>query len=348
MNKFKRVSAAVLAGMLLLATTGLSYALGIGQPSSRAILGERLSVTIPVRIEVNESLDNRCLAADVYFGDDKLPPEDIEVALLPGWTAERTITVHTNRVIHEPVVTVYLIAGCQPQITRKFVAFADPPGMAPTLPATGASRDSSLVAQVPLGASDRSAIKATRPTRSANATDAPEPKVRKTPAAGVKVRPSAPEKAASPSAANASKGSASAGSALAQAPSLSITPGKDSASSGASRQDAPPAATGAGRLVLDASDIEVVNLPGLRMTSNLLGVMAGDNASPEVLAHRAAAAALWRALNASPEDMARDQLRVAELEQRLASLQAEAKQSREANVALQARLAQAEGRRWLT
>jgi pilus assembly protein FimV len=114
-----------------------AWSLGFGRPVSRAILGESFSVTVPVRLESAETLDAECLAADVFFGDDKLASSAIKTVLLPGQGAERTVRVSTTALINEPVVTLYVVAGCKAKVTRKFVAFADPPMVAPASVAQG-------------------------------------------------------------------------------------------------------------------------------------------------------------------------------------------------------------------
>ena len=125
MNKFKRGSAAVLAGLMLWMVSGTSFGMGLGRPVSRAILGDTLTVSVPVRLEPGEDLSPECIKADVYFGDDKLPSAAIQTQLKTspapvGRTPEAVIQIRTTTLINEPVVTVYVVAGCQTRLTRKF------------------------------------------------------------------------------------------------------------------------------------------------------------------------------------------------------------------------------------
>ena len=123
---------------------GASWALGLGKPSTRAVLGETLRLTVPLRLEPGEQVADDCVSAEVYFGDDKLAGTVVSAQVVPvsGSAAEaarggaRTLLIRTTALINEPVVTVYLSAGCQARITRKFVALADPPSdMTPLAPA---------------------------------------------------------------------------------------------------------------------------------------------------------------------------------------------------------------------
>ncbi|MDE2400685.1 MAG: hypothetical protein KGL90_03370 [Burkholderiales bacterium] len=284
-------------------------------------------MSVPIRLDAGDDVANECLAADVYFGDDKLPKEDAQVVLMPGWGEERTIRLMTTKVIDEPVVTVYLVAGCSAKITRKFIAFADPPGAVPSV-AVDAGNVVPPTASYSGGPAKVSVGGLSIDTGSA----AQEPPVGGAPKLATNHRGKKVPKAMA-SVATHTGGSSAAP--LAGAPSMLLSP-KDHAR--ASESKAPAGE----RLVLDTADLDATNLPNLRMSSAMLSAAAGDNASPEVQAQRAAAAALWRAVNASPEQFERDRQRMQELEQRLVQLQQESTKNRATTAALEARLQQAE------
>lgn len=334
MNKFDRVLAAVLTGAALLAMSGAAHSLGYGRPSSRAILGEKLSVSVPLRLEAGDNVSNECLAADVYFGDDKLPGLDIQAVLMPDVNADgdRVIRVTTRRVIDEPVITLYLAAGCGAKITRKFVAFADPPSMA--TPVVQSAMDeapasySAKPGRVTLGGYS---IETGGTTIAAALVDEEA------------VRPKS--KRRDKAAAAGSAAAASGAETLKGAPSFALAkPAKvNEAGSGASARDKDTAkAPAGGRLMLDPVDTEIVGLPGLRMSADLLGQAPSETPSAEVLERRAAAAALWMILNASPDQIYRDRQRLKELEQRLATMQQDADKARLAALDMQARVRRAE------
>jgi hypothetical protein len=98
-----------------------------------------------------------------------------------------------------------------------------------------------------------------------------------------------------------------------------------------------------GRLVLDPVEADAMFTPALRMSSALGAAASADDAT--VRARREAAAAVWLALNATPEQMALDRQRLQALEQRLAQLQQEGARARADGLALQtqAQHAQAQG-----
>lgn len=342
MNNFKRVSAAVSAGMTLLCASGASYSLGFGQPSSRAILGDTLRVTVPLRLDAGEEIANECMAADVFFGEDKVSARAVFTEVLAGASSEHAVLrVSTSALINEPVVTVYLAAGCKSRITRKIVALADPPALgkaASEAPATSDVGDAVQVVSLPVA-----------------------PTISQPGALPAVPRATGPKRAGAHRAESAAP--------LAGAPSLMVNnvlatsetglPSSSSSSSGkraarkaaASKGKAVVAAKDAGaRLLLDPVEADAMFVPELRMTPTMGAAATAEDTSPDVLLRRQAAAALWLAMNATPEQLARDHQRLQDLEQRLAQLKQEGEKSRQVVAALQVRASKAEaagGGAWL-
>lgn len=356
MNNFKRVSAVVLAGWALCAVPCKSYGLGFGHASTRAILGDTLKMSLPLRLEPGEDITNECLAADVYFGDDKIAPKFIYTEVLPGRDAgERTLRVNSTVAINEPVITVYLVAGCQSRVTRKIVAFPDPPTVAANSPlAEPSSSDVSEAIQsatlpVVKPVSPRSVLGSTvlPASSSSSLSSSSSP---------------APTSSRKPSRAERRQASREAASSRAAMPSMMVSTDvagkvspKDKGKDKTARKQAQrgkagkPDAGDAGRLVLDPVDADAMVIPDLRMTGTLGDADQAQAQTPDVQARRDAAAALWLALNASPEQMLRDRQRLQELEQRLTQLKQEGEQMRQNVATLQARVQQAEsavGGKW--
>ncbi|TAK94369.1 MAG: hypothetical protein EPO09_09895 [Aquabacterium sp.] len=354
MNNFKRVSAAVSAGMTLLCASGASYSLGFGQPSSRAILGDTLRVTIPLRLEAGEEIANECTAADVYFGDEKVQAKAIFTEVMPGATAERAVLrVSTSALINEPVVTVYLAAGCKSRITRKVVALADPPGLSMAGNESAATADVGEVVQsasLPVaqvisppgvlsaamaGAQPGSVGRGTSKRRGGKPGEAASP-LEKAPSMVVNHVMASSETAGA---------SASSGVPINTASSTSKRKAiKSSAKALAS------VAGGGSRLLLDPVEADAMFAPSLRMSPTMGSAASAEDQSPDVLLRRQAAAALWLAMNATPEQLARDHQRLQDLEQRLAQLKQDGEKSSQVVAALQARAIKAEsahGGAWL-
>lgn len=341
MMKFKGVSAAIVVGLSLVGLSESALSLGFGRSISRAVLGETLSLTVPLQLEAGEVIADDCVAADVYFGDDKQSPLTVKASLLPGDGPQRAVRVVTTSLINEPVVTVYLGAGCKAKITRKFVAFADPPGML-NLPEGGAGlrgdASSSLSDPSPsIGtqiapAGGEAARSSTRASRAARADGVTRPQA----------KASASRKASS-DASSAGVITEGVGLASATAP-MKVSP--DHRSTTSSKAAAPVAAKreAAARLVLDPTEVDALVIPNLMMSS-AMGAVAADIDSPAAKERRAAAAALWAAMNSSPEQLARDRQRMQELEQRLARLQQDSTGAQNRVAAMEARVREAEGQR---
>ena len=288
--------------------------MGFGRPVSRAILGEPLRVSVPLRLEAGETLDADCVKVEVHYGESKLSSTQVQVSLVGANSREATVQVRTTTPITEPIVTYELTAGCQAKINRQFVALADPPGMTPVPvsringPVSGpsasnaepevASRAASpSVAEAP--AQSAATSSSTRPSRDAAKRTA---RPAKAPRGGAKT----------PTVRQVTEADAAAS----PRTSLSLTPKAVAAV-------APPA----GRLVLDPVETDAAARPDLRMSGSLGTLASTDEAaSPEVQERRAAAAALWQAMNLSPEEVARDRQKLLAQEQMLAQLQQQASQ----------------------
>lgn len=333
MNKFKRGLAVVLAGLALWMASSTTYGLGLGHPVSRAILGDTLSVSVPVRLDAGEALSNDCVKADVYFGDDKVPAARVQTQLNTsaapiGHKPEQVIQVRTSALINEPVVTVYVAAGCQTRITRKLVALVDPPDLSvPTAERTAPlPQDKSAVAEAAgVDASTRALHPAAPPKLVRDPSSRTSGLGRKAPSFSLA------EDSARPTGRPQTR---------TQAQSHSHAKSKSKSTA----QKAAPAQVDAPRLVLDPIAVDATVAPGLQMTRGLSAVSPeSDASSPEVLQRRHSAAAIWRAMNASPEEMARDQARLAELEHKLDSLSRDSARASEAVTGLQNRLAHLSG-----
>jgi pilus assembly protein FimV len=352
MNNFRRISASVLAGVMLLSASGFAWSLGYGRPTNKAVLGDTLQLTVPLRLEPGEEIANECLAADVYFGEEKISSQSVRATVLPGTGAERMLKVSTTTLVSEPVVTIYLAAGCKARVTRKFVAFADPPNV--NVPSTGEA-GSGYVAEaadaaepVPTNPFMASAPPPVAPAlASLKSGKAAKADARKPGgSADTKVASKAPE-AQTPRKAPSAV-------ALARSARVQATPdGKPAAAASAKRElkadkslslAAKPAVKPEpiARLELDQPDIVATDDLSLRMTPAMGAMPDVDDKAPEVAARRKAASAMWAALNASPEERLKDRQRLLDLEQRLAQVQDEGKQAKAQLAAMQARAEQAE------
>jgi hypothetical protein len=116
----------IFAGILLACVAGQGSALTLGRAHSVALLGQLLEVSVSVKLDADESTNGTCYEADVYFGDNRLPSNLVSVTSAQSPQQDSSLVRVTSRInVDEPVVTVYLHAGCQGKTTRKFVLLAD-------------------------------------------------------------------------------------------------------------------------------------------------------------------------------------------------------------------------------
>lgn len=289
-------------GCILLLTALSGSAATLGRHSGAAVIGQPLDVRVQVLLAPGEDLNNQCINADVFYGDAQLSPGLVRsTTQRSAPDAEASVRIQATLPINEPIVTLYVRAGCDTAFTRRFVLLADPINEAaastPKAPAQSAAAQSvPLQAQPAAGVSGATEV---APGRTGAPARNPAPR-------------SARSEQASPPAARNVPGEATAGRTNApRAPSVV-------------RKAVPATAS---RLQLDPIDLDtgIERSPTLKLSPFLL---SEPNASEEA---RAAAGLLWKTINASPEDILRDA-------QKLAALEAEASQLRAAQAQTQSSL----------
>jgi pilus assembly protein FimV len=117
-------------GTALLLTSPLAMALGFGPTRNLTTLGQPLNFAATVVVDADETVSRDCVKAEVFAGDNPVAARHVravlEVTRDPG---QRIVRVTTSIAIDEPVVTLEVSIGCGSRISRRFVAFIDPPAM---------------------------------------------------------------------------------------------------------------------------------------------------------------------------------------------------------------------------
>lgn len=131
MKQWKQVSAT--AATVLALTSGAADALGLGQPTSRAILGESLRMSVPLELESGEDGDDGCPQVEVHYGDNRVDAGKVILGISPQTGRNRVVTVRAIQPIDEPLIEVNLVYGCGARLSRKFMIFASPPEFVPTV-----------------------------------------------------------------------------------------------------------------------------------------------------------------------------------------------------------------------
>ena len=128
-------------GLVLLGAAVNSGAMTLGRVRGAAIIGQPLDITIQAQLDPDESAASLCLEADVFHADSRQDASRVKVTVdSPQQGQAANFRIFSSASIDEPVVTIYLRAGCTQKITRRYVLLADfasevaPLAMAPSLP----------------------------------------------------------------------------------------------------------------------------------------------------------------------------------------------------------------------
>lgn len=301
-------------GCILLSTALSSHAVTLGRHSGAAMIGRPLDVRVQVLLAPGEDLANLCIETDVFYGDTQVAPNAVRTS--PQRTtpdAEASVRVQASLPINEPFVTLYVRAGCGTQFTRRFVLLADMVNESVTAaarPATG-----------------------TGPTTSFSREPSALPKV----APGASVSGAASAAAGATGTAATVTGSTQPGNAApARASATAAKPRS------VVRREVPKPAVIAPRLQLDPIDLTtgIERDPMLKLSPLLLSEPSGSEET------RAAAAQLWKSINATPEEILRDVQKLSTLESEVAQLRQEQARSQAALQELNARLEQSQAQRF--
>ncbi len=134
MRPIKPTIAAAVASILLLAGAASSVeAAGFSRTISRTTLGQPLDFVALLVMGSDESFDRTCVAATVVAGDRLVPAAQVRSTLEGLGSAQPRVRVTTAVPMDEPVVTIEVTVGCNSKMSRRFVTFVDPPGMATAL-----------------------------------------------------------------------------------------------------------------------------------------------------------------------------------------------------------------------
>ncbi|MDB5967203.1 MAG: hypothetical protein JWQ72_3703 [Polaromonas sp.] len=318
----------VLPGLLLFAAAG-SMAMSLGRYRGVALIGRPLDISVQAVLEAQEDPASLCAEADVFYADNKLSRSRVQVS------AERTaagngdalIRIRSSVPVDEPVVSIYLRAGCLQKTERRYVVLADlasESGNAPLLAQAGVPAATPGAGASATGrASSLSSAAADGGTAGATARRARS-----------RVRPQAD--GAPASAGNASAAAASA----AQSPAATAQAGASRRTGSAAKAAAGAAQKQSARLKLEPIDLTIDRDPQLKSSAELLTTPTAN------AQERSAAAALWRALTARPEDLLRDAEKLQALETSVRGLQSETQKNRLAIAGMNGQIQEARSERY--
>lgn len=306
MLKFRHTA---IAAALLSVSLG-STALTLGRIRGAALISQPLDISVEVRLDAGDDTSSACFDGELFYGDTRIDSSRVT------FTVERSangmdgfVRVRSTALVDEPVLSLYLRAGCTQRSTRRYVVLAE---MASEPVASQGSAGRPLPASampgLPGAAAGGTAQTGGAPGATLPALPPAQPRRR------VPRRTEPPDGATAP--------------APATRPATSV------------RVPSQPATPRGSRLKVDMLELAAEREPTLRASSELL------TAPVENPQRRAEAAAMWRAINAQPAEVLRDAQRVVTLENDVRSLRDAVGKEQARMGALRGQLDRAESERY--
>lgn len=310
--------------------------MSLGRHRGAAIIGRPLDISIQAVLDAQEDLATACIDADVFYSDTKLSRGRVQVSSeRVGSGQDAVIHVRTSVPIDEPVVSIYLRAGCLQKNEKKFVVLADLVSeQAPQMQAPGIAVRQAISA--PVAAPGPAA-----PAASAVSATATSPG--SVPSAATATRRSRNRAVAAEAGSAATAPRASSRPpvvATAAAPKEGAPPVISRSQRAKEAREAKAAAKTGARLKLEPLDLTIERDPSLKASTEMLST---PSSSPQ---ERSAAAALWRALTLQPQDILRDAEKLQSLEASVQTLRVQSQKNRLAIETLNGQVKQAEADRY--
>jgi tetratricopeptide (TPR) repeat protein len=325
-----------------------SDALSLGRSRGAAVLGRSLDVSVLATLEPQEEVpEASCFSAEVFYGDTRVNSSSVSVTPLRTSPTELTLRVRSNVPIDEPFITLYMRATCGNSFSRRYVLLSDSPSEpapavqtpglpllgAPTLPASP-SRSQAVITEQRSESSGRAQDQAPtatdRPSQRAAARQAQRQNAQAVPLDPAVAEKARAQRLARQQAKEQLKAQAvERANAAPPAPRPAMSPTLGSASK-----------NNTGRLKVDLLDLAPGREPSLRASAELLSQPTSD------MTARAQAAAMWRMINSSPQDMLRDVERLKTLETEVRAMSELTKRQTQELGAVKSELAAAQSGRY--
>jgi hypothetical protein len=270
----------IIAGIVWFLASSVAYAASLGRVRGVPLLGRGLDISVQINLDGQEaSPDLSCFAVEVFYGDSRVSANSISISSERS-SNESRLRIRSTLIVDEPVVTMFVKASCNASFSRRYVLLSE--ALSEVEPSQAVSfapalKPSTSVSAVPSAARVASGASTSSSPSASNA------------AGGNKAAQSRSERAA------LRLQRQQARQALAQQ--------QPSQKSQSARSSAPEKQAATPRLQVDLLDFARADL-SLRGSSELTSFPSTDQAT------RVQAQALWRALNATPEEAMREQQRL--------------------------------------
>ncbi|MCU0955974.1 MAG: hypothetical protein MUF55_01245 [Hydrogenophaga sp.] len=97
----------------------------LGRYSGAAVIGRPLDIRAQLLLSPGEDVSSLCVSADVFYGDSQVGGVQTQIQQTAP-DAAASLRIQVAQAINEPVVTVFVRAGCEAPFSRRYVLLADP------------------------------------------------------------------------------------------------------------------------------------------------------------------------------------------------------------------------------
>lgn len=119
----------LVVGVLGFASVGV-WGLSLGSSAGQALMGRPLDISIPLTFAADESSSELCPVVRVYFGEDPVGAGQVRTAVKgEGSSGGAVLHVSTLSPLTEPYARVDVVAGCTNQFSRQYTILADLPSI---------------------------------------------------------------------------------------------------------------------------------------------------------------------------------------------------------------------------
>jgi pilus assembly protein FimV len=292
-------------------------ALSLGRSRGAALLGRPLDVAILATLDPQEATpEANCFSPEVFYGDTRVGAQNVSITPVRTSPTELSLQVRSATPIDEAFVTVYVRSACGSNVSRRYVLLSDSPSE-PALSQANTAAPLATVAPMVRVPSVSAAPTGAPVVRTLPAIVDPDTAAKLADRAAKRAALRQEQRLAAKTVGNKAKNDNSAKEAdastsplspRAEAQRLAKVRSAMSPSLGSSNK------ASSGRLKLDLLDTSPGRDPSLRASAELLSLPTTD------MQARASAAAMWRAINLSPEDLLRDTQRLKALETEVRSM----------------------------
>jgi hypothetical protein len=362
------VRKASVLSLLLLCVPMSADALSLGRSRGAAIVGRSLDMSVLASLEPQDPTpESTCFSTEVFYGDTRVNGQNVIVSPLRTSPTELTLRVQSSKPIDEPFVTLYVRTTCGPSLSRKYVLLADSPSepasvLQPVTPSVAAPIEPRLPRVTASSNVTSTSNGGVAGQRSAGVSDAASRALDRQAAREARMLERQLQNGqgvgngffANPDGSFASSPVPSAA-AIARRKARMQAVAEKRAQTTPNKMEAKPKAKGGDRLALSPSLGSSVNASSGRLKVDLLDVSAtlGLRSSAELLTQpatdekaRTQAAAMWRMINSSPQDLLRDADRLKSLEAEVRTMSELTKRQTQELGVVKADLVKAKGERF--